>query len=438
MTAPGFEPDVLVLGAGAAGLAAAAELAAHGRRVTVLEARDRLGGRILTQRVPSQAVPIELGAEFIHGRLAETFAWLERGRLDVVGAAGSHWSVQSAELAPAAGRFEALKAALGRVPRPARDVPVSALLEGPARTALTPDLRAFTRMLVEGFDAADLDVASAWELLDEWGVDGLGNTPAFRPRAGYGALVDVLAEAARTGRVELLLDTPVHAVRWRRGAVTADAVRDGVPFSAAAPRAIVTLPLGVLKLALERAGIVRFDPPLDAKRAALERIAVGPAVKLVMRFREPFWERVDDGRLRDAAFIHDARAVLPTYWTTLPERSTLLNAWAGGPNADRLAGRGRDELAQVALDSLAALLGVRPHALLEDVHMHDWQADPFAVGAYSYVAVGGQAARAELAAPLDDTLFFAGEATEHAVEAATVDGALRTGKRAAREALARM
>jgi monoamine oxidase len=436
MTQRRTDSDVLVIGAGAAGLAAAAELAAHGKRVTVLEARDRLGGRILTRHPSTESAPIELGAEFIHGRLEETFAWLARGGIRCEQTEGSQWTLRGGTLVTARGQFDALRAALARLPRPADDISVDAFLDGPARDALPAELREFARGLVEGFDAADPAIASAWELLDEWGVDGLGNAPAFRPVGGYAALVDALARTLDPQRTTLRLDMPVHTIRWRRGDVTAEGAQDGTPCTVAAPQAVVTLPLGVLKLA-DDAGAVRFEPPLDAKRAALERIAVGPAIKLVLRFRDAFWETLDAGRFRDAAFFHDPDGAFRTFWTTLPERSTWLNAWAGGPKAARLARLDRDGLTHAALDSLKALFGARarPHALLEDARAHDWQTDPYAAGAYSYVAAGGQDARAELAAPLDETLFFAGEATEHEVEAATVDGALRSGRRAARLAL---
>ena len=434
MTRAQTDCDVLVVGAGAAGLAAAAELGAHGARVCVLEARRRLGGRILTERAAHEVTPVELGAEFIHGRLAETFTWLERGGLGVAETPRSQWMRADGGLALTEGRFEALKTALASVSRPAEDLSVRAFLEGPAREALTSELHTFVRLLVEGFDAADPDIASAWELLDEWGVEGLGNTPASRPLGGYGALVDVLAEQAAGPGVEIRLETPVHTLRWRRGDVTAEALHRDAPVRVHAPKAIVTLPLGVLKLADEGVGPVRFVPGLAEKRAALRGIAVGPAIKLVLRFAEPFWETLDGGRYRDASFFHDPHDVFPTFWTTRPDRSALMNAWAGGPKADRLAGLGRAALARAALESLETIFAGRVGAL-EDVHFHDWQADPYAVGAYSYVATGGQAARAELAAPLDGTLFLAGEACEHEVEAATVDGALRTGRRAARAAL---
>jgi len=122
----------------------------------------------------------------------------------------------------------------------------------------------------------------------------------------------------------------------------------------------------------------------------------------------------------------------------LPLHAPLLIAWAGGPKADALAGRDEASLVACALDDLRALFGndPDPRAELEAAYTHDWQTDPYAYGAYSYVATGGGDARAALAAPVGDVLFFAGEATSPASEAGTVAGALQTGERAALEALA--
>jgi monoamine oxidase len=117
----------------------------------------------------------------------------------------------------------------------------------------------------------------------------------------------------------------------------------------------------------------------------------------------------------------------------------LLVAWAGGPDAERLSGVADDELARRAVETLSELLGAPPGRLaasLRSAHVHDWLQDPFSRGAYSYLAVGGDEAPAALAAPLVDTLFFAGEATDLAGDTGTVHGAIATGKRAAGEVLA--
>jgi monoamine oxidase len=128
--------------------------------------------------------------------------------------------------------------------------------------------------------------------------------------------------------------------------------------------------------------------------------------------------------------------VFPTFWTKLPLRSSQLVAWCAGPRVAGLAGKNRDQVIAVALESLCSLFGaVDIPALLEHATFHDWQLDPYACGAYSYMLAGGAHARRALAKPVDDTLFFAGEASDTDDTAATVGGALQSGVRAAREVL---
>jgi monoamine oxidase len=191
----------------------------------------------------------------------------------------------------------------------------------------------------------------------------------------------------------------------------------------------------VLRQPAADSGVVRFIPALDEKRPALEKLVSGPVLKLSLRFRKAFWEELDGGRYQDASFFHSAATAFPTFWTSLPLRAPLLTAWIGGPKAARLSSAPTSEIVRQALESLSAIFGRRAHSQfeLEAAYLHNWQADPFSRGAYSYIAVGGGQARDGLAAPLEETLFFAGEATDTHDEAATVTGALQTGDRAARE-----
>jgi monoamine oxidase len=232
-----------------------------------------------------------------------------------------------------------------------------------------------------------------------------------------------------------MLDTAVGAVRRDADGVTIEARSAfGEPLTIRARAAVVTFSVGVLQ-----SGAVAFDPPLPAStRAALDGLVMGPVIKLALRFRSAWWERVADGRYRDGAFFHRAEGAFPTYWALLPQRAPVLIAWAGGPNADALADVEEAQRVARALDGLRTLFGdeIDPADELEAAFAHDWQRDPYARGAYSYVAVGGTDARAALAAPVDRRLFVAGEAVSTDGEAGTVAGALETGQRAAREALA--
>ena len=428
--------DTLIVGAGAAGLVAAAELGKHPGTVCVLEARDRLGGRIFTRREPGVSLPIELGAEFIHGRPPATLAWLARSNTAIVDAGGDRWILRDGKPQPNDAAWAQMTRGLRSIPRPRKDLPFSEFLERVARRKLSPAARQLARRLVEGFDAADATRVSTLATLDEWSGNSAADSPSFRPLGGYAALIDGLVSGLDTDRVRIRLNTIVHSIQWQRGRVTIEAMKHGQPTIVQARRAIITLPLGVLQLPPGAPGAVHFAPD-PRKRKALAQLASGPVIRVVLHFREPFWETIDGGRYWNTAFFHSPDAPFPTFWSSRPLRGTLLNAWAGGPNAARLCGKDEAELTRAAIDSVQSAFGkkVRIRRMLERAYLHDWQTDPFSRGAYSYVTVGGGPARKTLAAPVEGTLFFAGEAANTAGESGTVAGALQSGMRAARQVM---
>ena len=401
--------DVLVLGAGAAGLMAARELSRAGLRVGVLEARDRVGGRAWTRVDPLSPQPLELGPEFVHGESPEVFSLLREFARAYVELPDRHVRAREGRFTPLDDFWEEVGRMRRDIPRRlrGRDASVAAYLDR-ARPARRADLARF----VEGFHAAPLDAISALSLGGEPGDDR-----QYRLAGGYGPLLDALRA---TLDVELRLGTRARAVRWSRGRVEVDA--DGpagaplAPFRARA--AVVTLPVGVL-----RAGDVRFDPPLPS----LDGLRMGHVLKILLRFRRPFWNE-------DLNFAHADEVDVPVWWTSLPARAALLTGWAGGPRAERvLAGPAIER----ALESAARTFGVPRRRLeeeLEGAWTHDWSADPFSRGAYPYVAVGGVPSLKRLSRPLQGTLHLAGDAWD--VESiGTLEAALASGRRAARNLL---
>jgi monoamine oxidase len=485
--------DGVIIGAGAAGLAAATELAPSGARVLVLEARDRIGGRVWTRREEGLPAPVELGPEFIHGRPPVTFALLRRAGIAAVDAPINRLAMRDGRLGP---RPDGIEAEVRRILR--RHAPALARKDMSFETFLarvTREMSAeavtFARMRAQGYEAAEPARLSARAVAEEWGEEGAsrGGTGApnlfgdvtpgdarahdtvayntstdlpegaqlpghLRPAGGYGALLDSLVRSLGSA-VEVRLRSSVRAVRWKRGHVEVEVTSksrqppavsrqtrnekratSNEKFVVTAPRAIITLPLGVLQLPPRARGAVRFSPALASKRRALKGLVPGSVIKVPMLFRTAFWEDLDGGRYRDASFFHAPGSLFPTFWTAAPERAPLLNAWAGGPNALRLTGKSTRDIVREAVRCLEAMFGHGGIAgLLQGAWLHDWQQDPHARGAYSYVAVGGHGAREALAVPIERTLYFAGEATDFEGEPATVAGALQSGLRAAREVL---
>jgi monoamine oxidase len=427
--------DVVIVGAGAAGLAAAAALAGSGRSVLLLDARDRIGGRIWTRREPGLAAPIELGAEFVHGHARETVVHLNRAGSALMESPDVHIAFNDGEVTPRTGFEQVVKAVRETHVLEDQDMTLNEFLDEHMSGVLSVEARQYARMLAEGFDAADPARVSARALAEEWTSTAMMDEPQSRPGGGYEPLLRELMAAASRGKLRLQLQATVRGITWRKGHVEVEAECLGKPLRVTATQAIITLPLGVLQAPASAPGAVRFSPPLDAKREALGLLGFGPVIKLTLRFRSAFWEQVADGRYRDVTFFHAREASFPTFWSALPLRVPLLVAWSGGPRAARLAGASTEELVKTAVAVLQSMFGksVDVGALLEAAYWHDWQNDPFTRGAYSYVTAGGGDAGRVLAQPLSETLFFAGEATDFDGEQATVTGAVRTGERAARE-----
>jgi len=346
------------------------------------------------------AVPVELGAEFMHGGPQATLELLARAGIPGVDSTRTQLVRWRGRLRPGNAFEEAKKALKGAVFR--TDISFDEHLR---RRRLPAFTRTLARMMVQGFDAADPALVSARDISTEW-KSALGSSQ-MRPQGGYQPLLETAFKgvSVQTGHV-------VRRVRWQKGAVDIDGMR--------ARAAVVTLPLGVLQ-----AGSVKFDPPLAKD---LTRLVSGPVIRVAMRFREAFWQERHPG----VAFYHSPDAPFPTFWTPLPMHAPLLTAWAGGPKAAALTGSGEEKLLQHAVASVKSVHGRIPR--VEAYLVQDWRADPFAHGGYSYMRVGGKGAREALRQPLEETLFFAGEATD-AEEAGTVAGALRSGERAAREVL---
>jgi monoamine oxidase len=435
MAAADLDADAIVIGAGAAGLAAARNLAGRSLRVIVLEARSRFGGRVLSHNSERLGVSAELGAEFIHGQAPETRALLREAGIASVDTGGESWACSGgADLLRDEHDFTTAARIFEEARKLQVDETVDRFLRRFDRDDTLRDAAKMARIFVEGFDAADPAIASVRSIAEEIysGVD----FASARPVGGYGSMFDRLRDDCAAVGVRICLSTVVRRITWRRGSVEIDARSSGEPRSFRARAALVTLPIGVLRHGGSDGAVV-FDPDLPSRKIeALQHIEMGHVVKVVLWFRNAFWEHLRGGRYRDGSFFRCMGQPFPTYWTQFPQRNGSIVAWVGGPKAVALRDTPREELIERALDGFGSMFGELALARreFEAGFMHDWGRDPFARGAYSFVAVGVDRARVALGAPVDDTLFFAGEATSNDGQGGTVNGALQTGERAAREA----
>jgi monoamine oxidase len=435
--------DVVIIGAGAAGLSAARALDANGIDVVVLEARERIGGRVLTLRDAGSPVPIELGAEFIHGAAEETESVLEEAHLASVDISGRRWHVAGSQLRPLDDFWERLDKVMRRLDGKRRpDRSFAEFLDArPGGRRLAAERR-LALQFVEGFHAADPARISEQALADGGSPRGdVRERRIGRVIDGYDRVIDALA-APLGDRIRR--SAIVTRVRWAPGNVSVEARHpDGRARPAVAARAaIIAVPLGVLKAAPGETGSIEFDPDLRAKREPLEHMEMGSVVRIVLRLSERFWAAEwfakQTGRqdLDTLSFLHTNDEQFPIWWTSYPVRAPIVVGWHGGPSATPLSQLASEEIESAAIESLARQLGLQPRrmrGLVEGAWMHDWAHDPFARGVYSYQTVGGIDAPEQLSKPLRGTLFFAGEATDPEGRTGTVHGAIATGRRAAEE-----
>ncbi len=442
------ETDVIVIGGGVAGLAAARQLARSGLRVIVLEARPRLGGRILTRHPEGWAQPVELGAQFIHVGNPALWRAIRQARLKVRRVPNRHWLSRAGELKAIPDLDERLACVTRQItPRRAGELSFGAYFRRYPAAVPREDWR-LARSFVEGFEAAPMDRISARSLAGAT----MDERHQYTLAEGYRGLVDALARDCAEYGVRVRTNTVVQSVQWRhaRVEITCRRTRASGPDHYAARAVIVTLPLAVLQ-ARRGPGAVRFLPPLRRHQQWIDRMEVGHVVRMVARFRPQAWRRLaaavgkvsqagagyahPPGEKRGFGFLHSLVGGMPVWWSLSDE--PVLVGWAGGPAARALLKLSRAARQRRALRSLAEILRLPPTALrhaVADWQDHDWTHDPFSRGAYSFVAAGADDIAKKLRAPVGDTIFFAGEATAEGEETGTVHGALGSGIRAARAA----
>jgi monoamine oxidase len=433
------EADVVIIGAGVAGLEAARRLIEAGLSVIVLEARPRIGGRIDTHRPEGWPGPIEAGAEFVHGRPRPLVSALEASHVRPMELAPRHVLVRRGVVRPSGA---AVHRALGVMDRlPDEDVSFAEVMRRPAfRRVLDRNARAVLQSFVEGFNAADARRISVKGLNRQTQAsEAEEGDRIFRVPGGYDVLPAHLARSLAKTPGALRVSTVVTRIAWGGEGVVVQArgLWGGELPPLRARAALVTVSLGVLQARPPAPGAIAFAPALPAaKRRAIARLAIGDVVKVVARFRSPLGEGPFRAIPTGTGFLHVPGAPVAVWWVAAPLPSSCLVGWTAGPAADRLRARGSAAVVPAALRGLSRGVGVSARALtaeLEDVRLFDWASDPFARGAYSWVPVGGLDAPAALATALGDCLYFAGEATDVGGDPGTVHGALATGARAAHE-----
>jgi hypothetical protein len=430
--------NVAIIGAGVAGLAAARLLTRHGLDCILLEAGDAIGGRIRTLTLAGWPMPVELGAEFVHGRPTTTLS-LRAGtrQLIPVGARRlENGGAGSDDMQETWKRF-------AKLTEPARSAPPDqSMRDFVLERRLGALDEQLVRMLVEGYHAAPLDDVSARVIA----MDAAASEHSFeqyRVAGGYASVLRQLESELPPSLARIELGARVRSVHWSRNEVSLGVDLRGRDTRVECSRCIMTPSIGVLQHSRSAsprspdpiADGLEIEPYPAVLRAELVGIGMAPVIKVVLRFENPPW--CADPALANVSFVQAPDGEFPTFWREARAGKEQVTAWSGGPRALKLHRAASAELPARALAAFAAaahqdLDAVRT-ALLE-AHYHDFVADPLTRGAYSYVRPGGTEAARRLSEPVEETLFFAGEAL-HPHYPSTVAGALGSGERAARRVL---
>lgn len=419
----GRKKKVIVIGAGLAGLAAARQLKAAGFDVHVLEARDRVGGRIWTQRLWPD-LPLDCGASWIHGTRGNPLSTLANEvqakrlptsyeRAYAFGYRGG--ALSKSQLAALVSVRTQVTSAIEKAQAQDADVSLRQAV-GPLARSLSGQRERLAYLdFVLSSDYEMEYAGSAQQLSTHWYDDASefgGDDVVFAQ--GFDRLTDHLAAGLRID-----VSQPVTHVDW-----TGDQVKvSTTKASYLADRVVVTLPLGVLK-----ASGLAFHPPLpEAKRLAIDRLGMGLLNKCYLRFDRCFWPQ-------DADWLEHV-AAKPGHWTQWVSfqrvaGKPVLLGFLAADEAWRMESRSDQETVQDATAVLASMFGIaqpRPEAY----HITRWGQEPYALGSYSFNALGSTPSmRDELAKPVRGRLFFAGEAT-HKKQFGTAHGAYLSGLLAA-------
>jgi monoamine oxidase len=419
-----MEERILILGAGIAGLSAALEISKK-KPVTIIEARDRVGGRIKTIRGHNCAA-LDLGAEFVHGKPPVLWRLIREAGAKTTSVSDKHWLLKDGALQEKKDFWEDLESITEQIDAHSPDLPFAKFLESAAGALSTKKL---AQDYVEGFHAAPLNEVGTVALKRSEKVsEELDGQRLFHLEQGYGGLVEYVAAICRQHGVRFELNSNVSKVQWKNRDVEVFAGTQEGDRRFSGTAAVVTLPLAVLQ-----SNAIEFHPQLGEKSEMIHSLSCGQVTKVVLQFRSRFWPEKDFG------FVHSSDNWFPTCWTD--ERADVLTTWAGGSKGEALAAESEEFIVHRALESISKNFDVslsRVQQSLIKAYTHNWKKDSWTGMAYSFAPPRASDVPDKLGEPLEETLYFAGEATDRHYQLGTVHGALESGLRAASELLSQL
>jgi len=420
------DTDILIIGAGACGLSAAVSLEKHGKKVLVVEARDRIGGRILTIKGSGRDEKIDLGADFVHG-LPPALLEFINPQIDFLERADSNLIFKDNKL-ELSSSFDNNSTIIDQLVSETLDKDMSFQKWVNLKDRGHSDQVRSIMDYIQGYHAADLDEISTKVLHDietdnrkEQAVED-----SFFLKAGLNELISRL-RSKYSG--DILLNYCAKTIHWSKEGVSVSFINPHAPSLELKPirakKLIITVPIGVLQ-SVDKVGSLQFQPSLPGSISKkLSFFKMGSAIKISYAFYDYFWEKIG---IDDFFFLFDPtpNVQFPIWW----KKGRTLNAWRGGPLASSIKCSQEKERVDIAVRELARLFNKPGEFIrqgLETSYVHDWETDSFSLGAYAYVKVGGKQAQEQYSEPVDQVLFFAGDIGTPGAFCSTVNGAFLSG-----------
>ena len=424
--------NILIAGAGASGLMAGSHLASAGHHITIIEARDRIGGRVHSFK--HEDYTCEGGAEFIHGNLKITLGLLKEAGIKKIEIAGDFWYCRHSEWKMAQQLFANEDLLEKRLKDLDDNITIAAFLQREFKEERFADLRQSVLGYVQGYFAADPEKQSAKLFYKEWMAE---DEQQYRVGGGYYKMLEYLQNNIESKGGKIIKSSPIKNIEWQQGKVRA-VTANGSTYDA--DKIIVTVPLGVWQ---DDELNIKYTPTIAAKSAAAKKMGFGYAIKILLHFEHAFWlneplhKRLKANISNFSFVISDEH--IPTFWTQNPHSIPLLTGWLAGPRALEFINATDDNILEETISSLSKVFSIDAEILkkwLKWSKVFNWPAEEFTRGGYSYSTTETETARRQLAEPIESTLYFAGEGLYEGTETGTVEAALFSGQSVAQQILA--
>ena len=414
---------IIIVGGGAAGLMAAYELSKQNKyKIIVLEAAERLGGRMHTYTDDLFSMPVELGAEFVHGDLPLTLSLLKQAEINYYKINGNMSYVEKGLFIKEKDEDKYWNDVMKQMKALKKDMPLSEFLISFFNDDKYEKTRQSVKGFAEGFDLADVSKASTCSLYNEWIHE---EDAQYRIDGGYIQLINYLVSECKKSDCIFLTDCCVKKINWSKGEVN---VLTMCSRFFKGDKIIIAVPLSVLQVDKNDMNYIEFAPEINHHLNAAKNIGFGAVIKIIIEFNEVFWQ----SKKKDVCFIQTNEKI-SFWWTQLPNEKAILTGWLGGPKALELKDVTDEELIAISLQSLSSAFNINIDKLKEKVKAQqvlNWANIKHIHGGYSYNLVGSMEAKKLLQQPINETIFFAGEAIYEGKSEGTVEAALISGKQA--------